>query len=54
MINQKWKPGDTAPASGIYAPYNSQGQCGASVYLEEGESFPVTYGIKGCHYEKQD
>ena len=39
MDNQKWRPGEEAPASGTYAAYDANGQCGGAVYLEEGNAF---------------
>lgn len=53
MDNQKWRPGEEAPASGTYAAYDVNGQCGGAVYLEEGERFPATQH-EGSYYEKQD
>ena len=53
MENQKWHPGEEAPASGTYAAYDKFGQCGGAVYLEEGERFPATQH-EGSYYQKQD
>ena len=53
MDNQKWRPGEDVPASGTYAAYDANGQCGGAVYLEEGERFPATQH-EGSYYEQQD
>ena len=53
MDNQKWRPGEVAPTSGNYKAYDEQGQCGGSVYLEEGQRFPATQH-SNSYYQKED
>lgn len=50
---QKWKPGEVAPRSGKYSSYDENGQCGGSVYLEEGQRFPATQH-SGSYYQEEE
>ena len=52
MEQQKWRPGEQAPQDGEYNAYDSQGNCGGSVYLKQGQRFPATQH-SGSYYTKK-
>ena len=50
-MSQKWRPGQEAPKSGNYTPYDKDGNTdGESTYLEKGDRFPPTQH-SGSYYE---
>ena len=53
MNKQKWTPGEQAPKSANYVPYDKNGHTdGQSTYLEKGQRSPATQH-SGSYYEME-
>ncbi len=50
---RKFRPGEECPKSGNYVAYDSEGQNGGSLYLEQGKRFPATQH-EGSYYEAEE